>query len=81
VVSSKARCLLQGLLGRQAGALSTVMDNREPLEPPIGLGPEQGFGVAAAWDSDDDNGMFSMVQALEDIILTMSMRDSMAALP
>jgi hypothetical protein len=55
------------------------MDNPEPLEPAIGLGPEQGFEDAAAWDSDDGELVSSMVQELEDIISTMSMRDSMAA--
>jgi hypothetical protein len=80
VVCSKALCILQGLLSRQPRALSPVMNNREPLEPPIGPGPEQYFEDAAAWDSDDDDLMSLMDQELEAIRLTMSMRDSMAAL-
>jgi hypothetical protein len=57
-----------------------VMDNPEPLEPPTGLGPQQGFEDVATWASDDDDLMSFMVQALEDIMWTMSIRDSMAAL-
>jgi hypothetical protein len=68
------------LLSGQAGALSPVRDNPEPLEAPIGLGPEQGFEDCAAWESDDDELVSFMVQELEDIIWTMSMPDSMAAL-
>jgi hypothetical protein len=49
VVCSKARYLLQGLLSRQPRACCPVMDHPEPLEPPIGLGQEQGFEDAAAW--------------------------------
>jgi hypothetical protein len=52
----------------------------EPLESPIGPGSQQGFEDAAAWASDDDDLMSFMVQALEDIIWTMSFRDNMAAL-
>jgi hypothetical protein len=48
--------------------------------PPIGLGQEQGFEDAAVWDSNDDALAPLMVQELKDIILKMSMRDSMAAL-
>jgi hypothetical protein len=79
VVCSKARYLLQGPLSRQAGALSPVMDNPEPLEPPIGPA-KQDFEDAAAWDWDDDELVSFMVQELEDITLTTSVRDSMAAL-
>jgi hypothetical protein len=70
---------LLGLLSRQAGALSPVMDNPKPPEPPSGLGPEQAFEDAAAWDSEDGELVSSMVQELDIIISTMSMRDSMAA--
>jgi hypothetical protein len=79
VVCSKARCLIRGLLSRQAGALSPVMGNPEPLEPPIGLGSEQCFEDAAVWGSDDDGLVSFMAQEFEDIILTMRIRDSMAA--
>jgi hypothetical protein len=58
-----------------------MMDNLEPLEPLPGLGPENDLEAAAAWDSDDDELVYFVVQEIEDIILTTSMRASMTALP